>query len=235
MLRPEADSILNLVTGGDPLFIDGVSTVEINRHRFDGLSEKLGVSPDDVVVDVGSFPGFGLKFFENYIASGVLPNDYVERLNRLGVDSVPWDVELEHVSVDGDVFLFQEVVEHLRRPMVGLKNIVDSMPQGARIYISTNNAFYYGYILKMIFMRPIMDPLETEFTCYPGHHRYYSVRELSSALGGLGLKVLHSGNVNFLPPIRFYRRKSLGLLKWILAKILPAGYSTHIELIAVKQ
>jgi len=220
----------------DHLFIDGASTLAINHHRFRRAISISRYSEDQKVLDIGSYPGFGVYYFKNYLSSGLIPEEYAEKLSRIGIKNIPVNLEKEMLNIPNDVelILFQEVIEHLRNPHIVLRKITESMPVGSKLYLTTNNIFYYGYILKLIFGKPILDPIETEDSIYPGHQRYYSLSELVECLGKLGLKVVHEENVNMLPPIKFYRKKYLGIVKKLLSIILPRKYATHIEILAMK-
>jgi SAM-dependent methyltransferase len=226
---------LDWYSHGDPLFVDGSSTLEINRHRFERALAVTKYSPDQSVLDIGSYPGTAMAFFNNYTAAGLLSEDYTNALKSIGVPTIPFNIENCGFSCEADLILFQEVIEHVRRPAAALKNIYDSMKPNSRIYITTNNIFYYGYIMKLVANRPILDDLLTELDIYPGHCRYYSHTELSQCLNDIGFTVLKSSNVNLLPPIRYYRNKKLGYIKAIIGKILPNIYSSHIEILAEKR
>ena len=53
--------------------------------------------------------------------------------------------ELEHKP---DIVTLLEVLEHIRKPKAFLKAVHEWMPSGARLYLTTNNIHYIGYILK---------------------------------------------------------------------------------------
>jgi hypothetical protein len=79
----------------------------------------------------------------------------------------------------------------------------------AALYVTTNNIYYYGYLAKLMLCRPIYDPILTEFDTYPGHHRYYSLDELTDTLNELGLSIVRAEHVNLFPPIKYYGKKVL--------------------------
>jgi len=219
---------------GDSLFTDGASTLIINSHRFERAISVTGYKDRDLVLDIGSYPGFGLHFFKNYIATGLLPKEYIDKLNTHSIKNFTLNIEEEGFECDADLILFQEVIEHIRRPAFALKNIVSSLKPGARLYITTNNIYYYGYLIKLILGKRIYDDIQSEFDIYPGHHRYYALEELVDTLTGLGLRIDSAEHINLLPPVKFYNRRSLGIIKWLFSKITPKRYSSHIEILAVK-
>jgi hypothetical protein len=81
----------------------------------------------------------------------------------------------------------------------------------------------------------ILDKIETEDTFYPGHTRYYHLDELCKYLENIGFNILHRANVNYLSAFSHYRNKNFGWIKNMLVKSVPIRYSTHIEIVALKQ
>lgn len=229
-----ASKVLDWQTKNDPLFQDGHSSLDINRHRFKRIFKIIPDAKSKSVSDIGSFPGFGMTYFENYSAIGKIGSEYAQALNKLHVPYQEIDIEEQGFSSNAELVLFQEVIEHLRRPKRSLVNIYDSMAPGSLLYLTTNNIFYYGYIIKLLLKKPILDDIRTEGQFYPGHCRYYSVREMQSVLQSIGFEVIRAKNINLLPPIKYYRNKLHGAMKNLLSTLLPNGYATHIELVARK-
>lgn len=138
-------------------------------------------------------------------------------------------------SLRPDVVLLQEVIEHIRQPKKFLKKLYEWMPEGARLYVTTNNLNYVGYILKQLAGREIFDPAVTEDSVYPGHCTYYSLRGLADLLIQIGFECRAVSRQNFLPAARFYRRRNAAILKNLIIRSVPGLYATHIELLCEKR
>jgi len=109
------------------------------------------------------------------------------------------------------------------------------MRRGAKLYITTNNLHYIGYILKLIARKEIFDPITTEDSVYPGHCSYYSLRGLGRLLEDLGFVVQSADQVNFLPHSRYYRRRLSAVTKNAVTKAFPRAYATHVEILCEKR
>jgi hypothetical protein len=108
------------------------------------------------------------------------------------------------------------------------------MPPAAKLYVTTNNLSYIGYILKQLAGKEIFDSAMSEDSVYPGHCTYYSLGGLTSLLIGIGFSVESASRVNFLPGVHFYRRRASALAKNLLVEAVPRRYATHLEVLCVK-
>lgn len=104
--------------------------------------------------------------------------EFCSRLIAHSVEFIEGDIQTCDFTTDADIILLQEVIEHVRKPKRVLEKIFTGMKQGSILYLTTNNIFYYGYLIKLLFLRQIYDSIESEDTDYPGHCRYYSINEL---------------------------------------------------------
>lgn len=127
-----------------------------------------------------------------------------------------------------------EIIEHLRMPYAALKNLAAMMKPGATVYITTNNASYYGYILKLLLNRNILDGIDSESTVYPGHNRYFGLDELAAALSSVGFTIQSKRYINLLPHAKYYRSSAFAWVKNSIGALVPARYSTHIEIAATR-
>jgi len=226
---------------GDRLFRDGVDHYEIDRYRFERAASAIPDAGHAVIADIGSFPGYGIWAFREsagYIGMGKCPDWYRSALHRMGLEWI--DCDFESPSPIGppfrppDIVMLQEVIEHIRHPKKFLSRLYAWMPSGARLYLTTNNQSYLGYVLKQIAGRDIFDSAMTEDTVYPGHCTYYTLAGLSDLLRGIGFEVISAQRFNFLPPPRFYRNLLTASAKNLLMHSVPSWYATHIEIICQK-
>jgi 2-polyprenyl-3-methyl-5-hydroxy-6-metoxy-1,4-benzoquinol methylase len=194
------------------------------------------------VYDIGSFPGYGMWAFRNcrrYIGVGKCPEWF--RFAVAQYDQVDWlDWEIESLTSPPpapelpQVLILQEVLEHIRRPKRLLTSLYEFMPDGSHLYLTTNNLNYLGYILKLAAGKEIFDSAMTEDTVYPGHCTYYSLLGLKTLLTELGFRVVSARRINFLPSVRYYRRRVSALFKNIVIKSAPNRYYTHLEVLCQK-
>ena len=127
-----------------------------------------------------------------------------------------------------------EIIEHLALPHEALKNLFLSAKSGAILYITTNNASYYGYILKLLFCKDIYHSIRTQNTAYPGHTRYFGLEELSLELEAVGFQVISKRYINFLPNSKYYRSRVFAVIKNLIGALAPKRYSINIELVVKK-
>lgn len=230
--------MIEVVYEDDPVFKDGLTTYDVDGERF-RIAVQTAENPNGkVILDIGAYPGTAYYYFgkfNTYYAYGLIDDEFARALDQNNIcfqrSDIQWDIKFYS---DADLILFQEILEHIRLPKRTLLNIYHGMKPGASLYITTNNIYYYGYIIKLILGRPIMNPLSTEDAEYPGHHRYYSCDEVKKFFEEIGAMVKVSRRRNFLPPIYCYKKQWLGILKKVLAFCLPNLYSTHIELLIQK-
>jgi SAM-dependent methyltransferase len=227
---------------GDGLYRDGSDHYQIDSQRFERASRVIGSTAGLVIADFGSFPGFGIWAFRDcrhYIGLGKCPDWYQAALKDMNVEWIEHDFESPELppmpSLRPDVVLLQEVIEHIRQPKKFLKKLYEWMPEGARLYVTTNNLNYVGYILKQLAGREIFDPAVTEDSVYPGHCTYYSLRGLADLLVQIGFECRAVSRQNFLPAARFYRRRNAAILKNLIIRSVPGLYATHIELLCEKR
>lgn len=224
----------------DPLFADGLTALQVDKVRFDVAINSLGTPRNKKILDIGAYPGTGYERFSGdneYTAYGIIEGEFKKKLEDRSIKFISADIQdVECFSTDADIVLFQEIIEHIRTPKSVLTKIYEGMKVNSVMYITTNNSFYYGYILKLILGRQILDPIETENSTYPGHCRYYSANELSEFFIKLGADIRMCRNINFLPSISCYKIpvRPLAIIKKILSILLPDLYSTHIELVIHK-
>jgi len=199
----------------DHLFKDGADHYEVDGDRFERAARAIGSLNGKVVADVGSFPGFGIWAFRDckrYIGVGKCPQWYQDALaSRFGVEWLDWDFESPQppprTLAAPDVVVLQEVIEHIRQPRKFLTKLHGWMPIGAKLYVTTNNLSYIGYILKQVVGKEIFDCAMSEDTEYPGHGTYYSLAGLAKLLGDIGFNVRSSAASTF-----FLLRAFIGIL-----------------------
>jgi len=232
---------------GDDLFRDGLFVDQVERVRFERAYRVAGSPRGALVADLGAFPGTGLLYFgfdpetgsfsrNRYIAVGNSDDVLRRKVESAGhrVHQADFEASGDLGISDADVIFAMEVIEHIRRPHAFLGRVCSQMKNGSRLYLTTNNSFYSGYIIKLLLHRPVLDPLATEGTFYPGHCRYYSAPELAQALTELGLQVEIARTFHFGPPISAYRNRLFGSIKAVTARALAAGYPSHVEIVAHK-
>lgn len=159
--------------------------------------------------------------------------------NKFGVEWLDWDFESPQpppgTSTTPDVVVLQEVIEHIRQPKQFLTRLHGWMQIGAKLYLTTNNLSYIGYILKQVVGKEIFDSAMSEDTMYPGHCTYYSLAGLSKLLEDIGFEVRSSARINFLPAGRFYRRPVFGVIKNALTRSVPRLYATNLEVVCERR
>lgn len=226
-----------LVLQNDSLYRDGTDYHEKELFRFERAYEALGRPTGKKVLDVGSYPGTAFHVFgktNRYTAFGILYPEYTDALTRARLPYIQGDIQDYRAQSDADVILFTEIIEHLQRPYDALKNLFAVAKPGALVYVTTNNASYYGYILKLLFNREIHHSITTQATAYPGHTRYFGLEELARELAGVGFEIMSKRYVNFLPAARYYRSRGFAMMKNALGAIVPARHSTNIEVVVRK-
>lgn len=228
---------------GDHIFLDGADHYQIDRGRFEQAVETMGsLLNNSTIYDIGSFPGYGIWAFRNcrrYIGVGKCPDWFRSAIGSVGqLDWVDWEIESSSVPLappdPPDLFILQEVLEHIRLPKRFLTNLRTIMPDGAHLYLTTNNLHYLGYILKMAAGREVFDSAMTEGAVYPGHTTYYTLDGLKAFLTEIGFQIVKARRVNFLPPAQYYRRRFAAQLKNIMVKCTPNLYHTHLEVLCRK-
>lgn len=232
----ENGSDLVLSTENDPLFRDGMDYHARELHRFKRAYDLVGRPEDSKILDIGGYPGTAQLVFgarNRYTSLGLTENDrFLKFLNANGSVHISANIETYCEPSDADILLFMEVIEHLRQPYQALKNLRQIAKPGALIYITTNNARYYGYILKTIAGRNTLDSISTEAAQYPGHTRYYTLPELTNEFIALGFSVLHGKTINLLPAAKYYRNRLFGFSKNALGLLMPAPFASHLEILA---
>jgi Methyltransferase domain len=230
-------------TEGDPLIRDGMDHYQMDSARFERAVKVLGPLSGATICDLGSFPGYGLWAFREcgrYIGMGKCPEWYRDALvSEFNADWLECDFEndgsLPVPAQKPNAVILQEVIEHVRKPKAFLTSIYKWMPAGAKLYVTTNNIHYVGYILKLFAGKEIFHSAISEDTVYPGHCTYYSLAGLSSLLEDLGFKVTSASRLNFLPESRFYRRRQFALVKNSLTNAVPRRYASHLEILCEKR
>jgi hypothetical protein len=226
----------------DDLYRAGMDHYQLDSSRFERAARVLAPLDKSTVYDFGSFPGYGLWAFrecKRYVGVGKCPDWYREALlEKFKVGWLECDFESENgfppPVQDADIIVLQEVLEHIRRPKLFLTALHSWAPRGAKLYLTTNNIHYLGYILKLAAGKEIFHPATTEDTVYPGHCTYYSLNGLSQFLEEIGFKVLSSTRFNFLPASRFYQHRAIAAIKYGLTRSVPMKYATHLEVLCEK-
>lgn len=221
----------------DLLYKDGVKPYEKDKFRFQRALEILKNPVNKTIYEIGPYPGIGIYYFgesNSIIGLGKSTPEFDKKVQLSGHRSVDIDFEKINNIEDykhADIVLVMEVLEHIRMSYQFIENITKMVKPGGYIYMTTNNQFYAGYILKLLFNKGIFDPIETEGTFYPGHCRYYELSELQQVFEKFGLEIVSSNFINFLPDHKFYKNERFGMLKNFLLKHIPRRFSTHIELL----
>jgi SAM-dependent methyltransferase len=235
------DEILFESFHGDRLFRDGLKPYEIDKYRFVRAIQLLEYPKDKIIAEIGPYQGTGIYYFgeHNKITGfGKSSSKFTHIVEQCGHSMVDIDFEFDNIPEQycnfADIVLCTEVIEHIRHPKQFLHNIVNVLKERGKILLSTNNASYIGYILKLLVSQSIMDGIETENTFYPGHTRYYHLNEMCKNLEAEGLTVIHKANVNYLPDASYYKNRIFGVLKNMLIRTTSHIYSTHIEIVAYK-
>lgn len=230
-------------TPGDYLYRAGMDHFKMDRSRFDLAVKTLGQLAGRTICDVGSFPGYGLWAFKDcgrYIGLGKCPEWYREALvNKFHAEWLDCDFEnadsLPEPAHKPDIVLLQEVLEHIRRPKSFLSTLHKWMPDRSKLYLTTNNIHYIGYILKLVAGREIFHSATSEGSGYPGHCTYYSLDGLAQFLDDIGFTVLSARRINFLPDSHFYTNRLFAMVKNGLTRSMPRRYSTHLEFLCQKR
>jgi len=228
----------------DVLFSNKYQYYQIAEHRFNRALEQLNYPNNKTIIEIGPFPGAGLYFFgENnkVIGIGKDSSGFSKKFKNSGGEFIEMDFEKRKINESllnkADILLVQEVIEHIRQHYSFLKNILNYLKKDGILYLTTNNIFYSGYILKLMLGKNIYDSIKSEIEEYPGHTRYYDYydyKELSQVLEDLNLEIVSSGRLNMYPPYYMYNNQVKGILKNLTIKLFPKRYSTHIEIIAKK-
>ncbi|MBM0106178.1 class I SAM-dependent methyltransferase [Steroidobacter sp. S1-65] len=224
-----------LIVADDPLF----RPVDIHArelYRFQRAFEATQRPTGKKILDIGAYPGTAFKVFgqhNQYQSFGITQSDYFsEFLRRNAIVHINESIESYRAPSDADIILFMEIIEHLRQPLRALQNLRAIAKPGALIYVTTNNASYYGYILKLIFGRNPLDSIASEASDYPGHTRYYGLHELMTEMSRAGFEIVSGRHLNLLPAVRFYRNRAFAAVKNSIGAVVPARYATHIEIVA---
>lgn len=219
----------------DLLFKDNTKPFLKDRKRFLRAKDLLDDPQNKLIYEIGIYPGTSLYFFgtnNQIIGFGKSKEIFGERIQNLGHVVVEVDLEncdLGQYEKKADIVLCMEVLEHIRNPHQFLKKIIELLSLNGHLYLTTNNHFYIGYLSKLLQRKNILDPIETESTFYPGHCRYYSLKELKDFFDNQNCEIISSKNINFLPSSKYYKNTFFGLLKNWLVKLSPISYSTHVE------
>lgn len=225
----------------DRLFIDGLKPYEKDRYRFERAIKLLENPRNKQIIEIGPYPGTGIYYFgesNKIIGIGKSTQDFTQKIEKCGHSLVDIDFETDEVPIQyngsADIVLLMEVIEHIRFPWKFLKKIANLLCKGGKLFLTTNNASYIGYILKLLLGRPILDTIEMEGGFYPGHTRYYHLDELCKILESMSFRIVHRAYNNYLPSAFHYKNRYFGLFKNMLIKMVTTKYSTHIEIIARK-
>lgn len=224
------------------LFKNGTKPYIESAFRFKHARKVLNHPTNKVIYDIGPYPGNSIFYFGEFnkiTGIGKSTKEFTEKFLAAGHNIIDINFESDEIPQEfkgkADIVLLMEIIEHIRQPYMFLKKIETLLAPGGIIYVTTNNFSYIGYLLKLLGAKPILDPINTEDTFYPGHCRYYLLEELAAALEQNGYIVKHKTRVNLLPSFSLYKNVFFGAAKNILIKSMPKRYSTHIELIAQKK
>jgi len=224
----------------DLLFKDGIKPFQKDEIRFERALLALNYPNGKQIYELGPYPGTGMYYFganNKIIGLGNSSPDFQNKVRKIGhhLISVNFDTnnDIKHL-IKADIVLVMEVLEHIRMPYQFLQNLVKLLKPGGMAYLTTNNRSYIGYIIKLLFSKPILDPIDSEGSFYPGHCRYYGLCELNEIFVKMGFTILQANHVNFLPNAGLYKNVVFGALKNFLVKSLPIRFSTHIEILIKK-
>lgn len=224
----------------DLLFKNGIPSYIKDNFRFERALKLVKYPKNKTIFEFGSFPGTGFYYFGEFndmIAIGKTNLDFSKKAISLGHKLIDLDFESINkgdIRAQADVVLVMEVLEHIRMPYKFIEVILDTVKPGGLLYLTTNNQSYIGYLIKLFFNKEILDPIETENTFYPGHCRYYSLKELVSVFDKFGFVILESNYINFLPKYKLYKSEKFGFIKNVFVKLFPNRFSTHIEILIKK-
>jgi SAM-dependent methyltransferase len=224
----------------DLLFKNGIPSYIKDQFRFERALELLKYPKNKTIFELGAFPGTGFYYFGEFndiIGIGKTNIDFSKKAINLGhklIDVDFEDIKKGDIPVQADVVLAMEVLEHIRMPHKFIEVILDTIKPGGLLYLTTNNQSYIGYLVKLLFNKEILDPIESENTFYPGHCRYYSLKELVRIFDKFGFVILESNYINFLPKYKLYKSEKFGFIKNVFVKLLPKRFSTHIEILIKK-
>ncbi|MCX2453366.1 methyltransferase domain-containing protein [Pedobacter sp. PLR] len=221
----------------DLLFKDGVTPYVKDKFRFERAVTLLSNPRGKTIYELGPYPGTGIYYFGEFnhiLGVGKSNPDFLKKTTSLGHKLI--DIDFEYIkkgelSGQADIVLVMEVLEHIRMSYKFIGGIIDVVKPGGVLYLTTNNQSYIGYLVKLILNKPILDPIETEGTFYPGHCRYYSLNELVSVFEKSGFLILESNYVNFIPGYKLYKNKRFGAIKNAFLRLFPKRFSTHIEIL----
>lgn len=224
----------------DLLFKNGIPSYVKDQFRFERALRLVKYPKNKTIFELGAFPGTGFYYFgefNNMIGIGKTNLDFSKKASSLGHKLI--DVDFENIKkgdirIKADVVLAMEVLEHIRMPYKFIEVILETIKPGGLLYLTTNNQSYIGYLVKLLFNKEILDPIESENTFYPGHCRYYSLKELVRVFEKFGFVILESNYVNFLPKYKLYKSEKFGFIKNVFVKLFPKRFSTHIEILIKK-
>lgn len=224
----------------DLLFKDGVPPYIKDQFRFERALKLLEYPKNKTIFELGSFPGTGFYYFgefNNMSGVGKTNLDFSKKVNSLGHKLIDIDFErIKKGDIDSqaDIVLVMEILEHIRKPYKFIEAILDTVKPGGVLYLTTNNHSYIGYLVKLLLNKEILDPIESEDTFYPGHCRYYGLKELVTVFDKFGFVILESNFINFLPKSKLYKSETFGFIKNVFVRLFPNRFSTHIEILIKK-
>jgi len=234
------DKIFFKSTSEDALYKSEVKPYIKDKFRFERALKILNSPSNKTIFEIGPYPGTGIFYFgetNQIVGFGNSDERFEQQVNNSGHKLIELDLEssfaLENFD-QTDIVLLMEVLEHIRQPYKFIENVSRLLKPGGHLYLTTNNQFYIGYILKLLLQKNIFDPISTEGSFYPGHCRYYDIKELKKIFQDLGLIVVEANYINFLPSHRLYKNQLFGFFKNFLLRIFPKGYSTHVEFLLTK-
>jgi SAM-dependent methyltransferase len=242
-LTPYRQRVLDLFFANpkrQSLFRDDETAISIDSGRFQRSLKMIGEIKGKLIYEIGPYPGTGLYWYGEHskmLGIGRGDDGFSDKFREAGHDFLSFDLEgnecvSDNYKNNADILLFMEVIEHLRLPMRALNHIVDMAKPGSILYLTTNNASYFGNILKLLLQKCPLDSVASEGSFYPGHMRFYHYEELAKILESLNFRILSKRNINFLPTFQIYRNRLFGMFKNALGKILPMSYASHIEIVA---
>jgi len=199
----------------------------IKQFRPQWITGMLQPKLLDVVCGTGGFLAFISEFFTVYgFDASAAQAEYARKMFpevRRATSATEYVALLGCPQMKFDVITLWDVLEHIRRPMEFLNDLVDYLDQGGLIYISTPNA--NTMVIKSILAR----------FYYPGfdwapqeHIAYYSPSTLRFLFGKLGLRVLQIGSTAVYPrpfsAFEVFRRVGFAVTAWF-PKLAPQIYA----------
>ncbi len=189
---------LGYVVDPDVLFPPGYpytsGSTRVLRENFAELereaSARLGLSPGDLVVDIGSNDGTLLSNFlgAGYRVLGIEPTLTAEIARERGVETMMTFFSPESAAEAAEA--------HGRAKVVTAANVFAHIPDVHSIVDAIVSLLAPGgtFISESHYLRDLVDTLQYD-TIYHEHLRYYSLTSLAALLEPHGLRIVHAKRI----------------------------------------